>query len=217
MTTKPQTLLFDWDGTLVDSLQGIFAAHNHVRVTMGHPQWTWDEYKVHMRSSSRELYPQLYGDRAAEAIDVLYDFYGAHHLAGLSVLPHAPELLAAVRGQGIPMGVVSNKKHEMLLREAAHLGWGDYFGAALVGAGAAERDKPAADPVSMVLKIMNISPDPAAIWYVGDTITDLQTAQAANCNAVLVLNGEDKSALISEFSPYLVVQDCGELAAILQE
>ncbi|MBU0859918.1 MAG: HAD family hydrolase, partial [Alphaproteobacteria bacterium] len=194
-----------------------FAAHNHVRVQMGHPEWSWDEYKVHMRSSSRELYPKLYGDRSQEAIDVLYDFYGAHHLAGLEVLPYAAELLAAVHDHKIPMGVVSNKKHEMLLRESTHLGWDKYFGPALVGAGAAVKDKPAADPVSMVLKIMNIQPTQGTMWYVGDTITDMQTAQAANCNAVLVLNGEDKSDLISEFSPYLVVQDCRELARILAD
>jgi phosphoglycolate phosphatase-like HAD superfamily hydrolase len=105
----------------------------------------------------------------------------------------------------------------MLLRESTHLGWDKYFGEALVGAGAAAKDKPAADPVSMILKIMNIQPAQGTLWYVGDTITDMQTAQAANCNAVLVLNGEDKTDLISEFSPYLVVQDCRELARILAD
>ena len=40
----PQAVLLDWDGTLVNSMQGIFDAHNHVRVYMGHPAWTWDEY-----------------------------------------------------------------------------------------------------------------------------------------------------------------------------
>lgn len=212
---KPDLILFDWDGTLVNSLQGIFAAHNHVRAVMGYAPWSWDEYKVHMRSSSRELYPVLYGARAQEAIDVLYDHYGAHHLVGLEVLPYAGELLAAIQGRAIPMGVVSNKKHEMLLREAAHLGWDRYFGAAMVGAGAAARDKPAAEPVSMALKIMDFANDGGDLWYVGDTITDMQTAQAAGLKAVLVLQGENKDDLISEFSPYLVVQDCRELAAVL--
>ena len=69
---RPRAVLLDWDGTLVNSLQSIFDAHNHTRVAMGHPAWTWDEYKVHMRSSSRELYPKLYGDRSQEAMDILY-------------------------------------------------------------------------------------------------------------------------------------------------
>lgn len=213
---KPRFILFDWDGTLVDSLPGIFAAHNYVRKILGHREWSWDEYKLHMRSSSRELYPKLYGDRADEAIDILYEYYGTHHLAGLEVLPYAAELLALVEKMKLPMGVVSNKKHEMLLREAAHLGWDRYFAGAMIGAGAASRDKPAADPVTMALKIMNIVPQKGQVWYVGDTITDMQTAQAADCLAVLVLNGESKDDLISEFSPYLVVQDCRELAHILK-
>jgi phosphoglycolate phosphatase len=214
---KPRAVLLDWDGTLVDSLQSIFAAHNHTRVAMGHPAWTWDEYKVHMRQSSRELYPVLYGDRAQEAMDILYRHYGANHLAGLLELPFAGGLLAALQARGIPMGVVSNKKHEMLLRESAHLGWDHFFNGALVGAGAAEKDKPAREPVTKVLDAMTLAAPGGSIWYVGDTITDMQTAQAANCNAVLVLNGENKDDLISGFSPYLVVNDCRELADILAD
>ncbi len=198
-------------------MQGIFDAHNHTRVYMGHPAWTWDEYKGFMRSSSRELYPKLYGDRAQEAMDVLYDYYGAHHLQGLEELPGAADLLAAVHALNIPMGVVSNKKHEMLLREAAHLRWDHFFGGALVGAGVAAKDKPAPEPVHMVLDTMKIKENQGVIWYVGDTITDLQVAKAANCNAVLVLNGENKDDLISEFSPYLVVADCADLIRILAQ
>ena len=215
--TPPAVVLLDWDGTLVNSMQGIFEAHNHVRVYMGHPAWTWDEYKGFMRSSSRELYPQLYGDRAQEAMDVLYDYYGTHHLAGLTELPDAANLLAAIHALNIPMGVVSNKKHEMLVREAKHLGWDKYFGGALVGAGVAAKDKPAADPVHMVLDIMKVKPNQGLTWYIGDTITDLQVAKAANCNAVLVLHGENKDALISEFSPYLVVADCADLLKIMTQ
>lgn len=215
--TRPDVVLLDWDGTLVNSMQGIFDAHNHTRVYMGHPAWTWDEYKGFMRSSSRELYPKLYGDRAQEAMDVLYEYYGAHHLQGLEELPGAASLLAAVHALNIPMGVVSNKKHEMLLRESAHLGWDKYFGGALVGAGVAAKDKPAPEPVHMVLETMKIKENQGVIWYIGDTITDLQVARAANCNAVLVLNGEKKDDLISEFSPYLVVADCADLARILAQ
>ena len=215
--TTPQAVLLDWDGTLVNSMQGIFEAHNHVRVYMGNPAWTWEEYKGFMRSSSRELYPKLYGDRSQEAMDVLYEYYGAHHLQGLEELPDAANLLAAIHALNIPMGVVSNKKHEMLVREAKHLGWDRYFGGAMVGAGVAAKDKPAPEPVHMALDIMKIKPDQGLMWYIGDTITDLQVAKAANCNAVLVLHGENKDDLISEFSPYLVVADCGALIQILAQ
>lgn len=215
---RPRAVLLDWDGTLVDSLQSIYAAHNHTRVAMGHQAWSWDEYKNDiMQKSSRELYPKLYGDRAQEAMDILYAYYGANHLAGLLELPFAGNLLAAINLRGIPMGVVSNKKHEMLLRESTHLGWDRFFNGALIGAGAAEKDKPAPEPVSKVLAAMTVAATGGPIWYVGDTVTDMQTAQAANCNAVLVLNGENKEALISEFSPYLVVNDCRELAGFLAD
>lgn len=211
---RPTALLLDWDGTLVNSLQGIFDAHNHVRVIMGFPAWTWDEYKGHMRSSSRELYPKLYADRSEEAITVLYEYYGTHHLLGLEVLPHAEELLRRAQALGVPMAVVSNKRHDMLLREIDHLGWGHYFNGAVAGAGLAAKDKPAPDAVHHVLAHMNITPG-AGMWYAGDTITDMQLAQAVGCRAVLLLNGEGKEDLISEFSPYLVVEGCAALADAL--
>lgn len=214
---KPQAILFDWDGTLVDSLPGLFAAHNHVRVALGHPAWSWDEYMAEMHLSSRELYPRLYGDRAEEGIAMLFDHYHAIHLDNFEILPQAEELLQTIRAAGIPMALVSNKRHEILLREVAHLGWGHYFEDALVGAGAAAKDKPAADPVHMALQKRGIAPDAGTAWYVGDTVTDMRLAQAIDFKAVLVLNGEDKTPLISEFSPYLVVQDRAHMISILQD
>jgi phosphoglycolate phosphatase len=216
MMPSPKIVLFDWDGTLVNSLQGLFEAHNYVRDYLGHEPWTFDEYKTHMQFSSRELYPRLYGERAEEAIKILYDYYAKNHTNNMQIMPYAEQLLNLLKERKVPMGVVSNKRHDMLKKEVEHLGWGHYF-ESTVGAGVAEKDKPAADPVNYALNIMNIHEEPDNIWYIGDTVTDLQTAKAVKCKAILVLNGENKQDLISTYEPFLTADNCMDIVEYISE
>lgn len=206
----PKLILFDWDGTLVDTIDLLHNAHNHVRIGFDLPVWDRAEFYQNMRYSSRDLYPQLYGDKAEEAMEKLYSYYHDNHLEQLRVLPDAKALLSALKQSDIPMGVVSNKKHDYLLREIDHLGWQDFFFGAL-GSGAATRDKPAPDPVHMILKQDGVQTPMIDIWFIGDTETDLLTASAAGCSAILVTNGEDRSALAEQHQPAFIARDCQDI------
>lgn len=211
-THKPEAFFFDWDGTLVDTLPGLFRAHNAVREALGHPVWSMEEYTKHMHHSSRELYPRLYGDRSDEAIEMLFDFVTAHHLEDLSALPGAIALVESLRDAGVPFGIVSNKRDAVLHVEIAHMGWRD-LSVISIGAGIAARDKPSGDPILYATEKAGI--DIGKIWYIGDTIADLEAAAAAGCPCILITNGQDKSALIERYKPLHVVSDCHELAALL--
>ena len=180
----PRAILFDWDNTLVDSWPPIHAAMNATLAAMGHPVWTLDETRARVRRSLREAFPDMFGDRWEAARDVFYDSFRDHHLETLAARPGAGDMLAGIAGQGLYLGVVSNKMGSYLRREAAHLGWTDYFGR-LVGATDAPRDKPAVDPVALALAGSGVSPGPE-VWFVGDTAIDMACARNAGCFAVLV-------------------------------
>lgn len=212
---RPAAILFDWDGTLVNTLPGLRIAHNYVRTSYGFDDWTEAEFRANLRHSARELYPRIYKENAPEAIERLYDFVKKNHLTTLEVIEGAEDVLQALRTTGIPSALISNKRHDVLMREVEHLGWTSYFGAC-VGAGQAARDKPEADPVVLAMQRAGFVIDPGETWYVGDTITDLQVAQAYGCKAVLLLDGEDKRALIDDFAPYLVLSDCEALADLIR-
>lgn len=205
----PEAVFFDWDGTLVDTLPWLLSAHNHVRAYLELPEWSSAEFREYVRYSSRELYGPLYGSRADEALGVLRDFTEKNHLSDLKTLPDAAELLEFLRAAKVPVGLVSNKRHEFLVREVAHLGWDDYF-AAVVGAGVAARDKPAADPLILALSRCDLTPGPG-IWYVGDSETDMLTARAAGCSAILVRHHHDNAHLAERFAPEAVFDDCRNL------
>lgn len=211
---KPSAVFFDWDGTLVNTLPFLLAAHNHVRVQLGHHPWEVNEFKGHVRYSSRELYGPLYGERAKEALEILRIFMEENHLARLEVLPDALELLEFLKDENIPAAIISNKRHEFLEREVSHLGW-NHLSQICIGAGVAAKDKPAPDPLLMALEKCRLEPG-ADIWYVGDSETDIRTAQAARCSAILVRHHHDNEHLIKEFNPFKVFDNCRALQACIE-
>lgn len=211
----PKAVLFDWDGTLVDTIPGLRMAHNHVRRQMGFPDWTEEQFWENLKRSARELYPDVYGEKSAIALEILYDFVEKNHLDYLSELHNARALLELLSSLEIPCGVVSNKRHEYLIREINHLGWRDFFFDAM-GAGIATRDKPAADPLFLMLDRTSRGLLPQEVWMVGDTETDLAAGAAAGCPTVLLTHDKDQGALIRQYSPSYVLRNCGELLALLK-
>lgn len=132
---KYSSVFFDWDGTLVNSLEVIVRAHNHVRVAFGLEPWEMIDYFGTASQSARDLYPKIYGDNGADALKMVYAYLEEHGSAQMKAIGRcraaAPGLPEA---KGIVMGVVSNKSHHLLLAEIKHMGWDHYF-ASIVGAG----------------------------------------------------------------------------------
>jgi phosphoglycolate phosphatase len=182
--TRPRAAIFDWDNTLIDSWAIIHDAMNVTLGAMGHPLWSYDDTITRVRRSLREAFPEMFGERWEEARDIFYGRFRAIHLDALKALPGAESLIARLAGQGIWLGIVSNKNGDHLRAEAKHLGWERYFGR-IVGATDAPRDKPAPDPVHMALNGSGIAPGDE-VWFVGDTAIDMECAKNSGCVPVLV-------------------------------
>ncbi len=206
----PKAMFFDWDGTLVDSFQSLCNAHNYVRDWYGLEKLTPEQHKDNMKYSGRELYPKIYGDRAQEALDKVLEYFLIHGYADLKPMTGAEKILRALADDGMPLAVISNKRHEVLVGEMAHIGWAPLF-RKFVGAGYGEHDKPAPDALLRMRQELGINGDPAEIWYIGDTEPDLRASQAAGFTAVLLLQNHDKSALIEQYQPALALPGCGEI------
>ncbi|MCB9995666.1 MAG: HAD family hydrolase [Rhodospirillales bacterium] len=215
MIQQPKAVFFDWDGTLVDTLPWLLTAHNHVRSALGYEPWTAEEFKKIIRYSSRELYGQLYGEQESRAHDLLTAYMEAHHLDNLHVLADVRPMLEYLNDMGIPTGIVSNKRHSFLIREVSHLGWDPLF-RILIGAGFTKKDKPAAEPLLKALESCDLQPG-ADIWYIGDSETDMLTAQAAGCSAALIRHHHDNEHLIETYSPTYVLDNCGDLLNLLRK
>lgn len=203
-----KAVIFDWDGTLVDTCGLILDAHNHVREAFGHEVWTMEHFLGQASKSAREYYPEVYGDKADEAQTILYDYVGKHHLNYLKPMNMAQEILQQIQ---LPIGIVSNKKYTTLNIEVDAMGWRSHFHS-IIGAGQAERDKPSPLPLLMGLAEIDASLTPPDILYVGDTETDLLTAQNAGCDAVFIQSEAPRPDLIEKYAPAHAFDDLKSFA-----
>ncbi|MFO1062114.1 MAG: HAD family hydrolase [Dongiaceae bacterium] len=212
---RPSAILFDWDNTLVDNWAVIHEALNAALGHMGHPLWTLAETRARVRASARDSFPAMFGERWREAERVFYDAFMAQHLQRLQPMAGALPMLQRLAGDGIHLAVVSNKKGAVLRREAEHLGWTGHFGR-LVGAGDAERDKPAREPVVLALAGAGLAPGPG-IWFVGDTDIDIECGANSGCSTVLLRAEPPGAHEFVRHRPDRHVADCAGLVALIEE
>ncbi|MDG2243763.1 MAG: HAD hydrolase-like protein [Rhodospirillaceae bacterium] len=181
---KPEAVLFDWDGTLVDSHPVLAAAMNHTLEFYGRAPWTYEEWQAWLGLSARDAFPKEFGDDWEDAQKIYLDAYGKLHLEKIQLLEGATELITMLVNESLPLAVVSNKTGHYLRAEAAHFGW-DYTFVTLVGSGDSRADKPAADPIHDAMRSMNLQPGETT-WFIGDNEVDVACGRAAGCTTILV-------------------------------
>lgn len=205
---SPRAILFDWDNTLVDTWVTIHEALNFLMRAMDRPEWSLAETREKVRLSLREAFPLYFGKRWEEARDIYLDRFRAIHLERLTPLPGREAMLRNLAGQGVYLGVVSNKTGELLRREVACLGWSDLFGS-IIGAGDAPLDKPACDPIHMALASSGV-PAGEEVWFVGDTAIDMECAENSGCVAIFLghsASAEEFAREFARFAPRLCFAD----------
>ncbi|HRJ11970.1 MAG TPA: HAD hydrolase-like protein [Alphaproteobacteria bacterium] len=205
MLPKPRAILFDWDGTMVDTWKAIIAAYNITRIAMGMDPWDETTARHNIRKSWRDAFPEVFGDRWEEASKIYREQYGALNQDHIEPMRGAFELLDDIKQLGIYCAVVSNKSGPFLREEVKYFNWGQHF-TCVVGAGDAKRDKPHGDPVLMALGASGIIPGPD-VWFVGDTGMDMQTAYATGCTPILVSGFNLRQGELENYPPHAEFDD----------
>ncbi len=209
--SPPQALIFDWDNTLVDSWGAIAEAMNYTRKAFNLPLWSLDEVRANCTRAARDSFPEWFGEKWKKAYDIYYQgFDEVRRKRKITPLAGAVELLQWLKQEGLPTFVVSNKRGDYLRIEADKLNWQEYF-VAIVGAQDAPRDKPHRDHVDHALDKGGIAAS-EAVWFVGDSETDMLCARNAGCTPILIgdrVNAE-KLAVTHAFD------DCAALNLLLK-
>ncbi|MGH7739015.1 MAG: HAD family hydrolase [bacterium] len=210
-------VLFDLDGTLIDSKKDIAAAANAARVhfgmtplpletVMGFIGWGID----HLNQKTLGLEDPA---RLAEGLEVLKAHYRDHCVDQTTLFPGVMELLNDLKNRGIKMGLVSNKPHEFTLITLDKLGLSPYFGVAL-GADATEFKKPHPGPLREALKRLDAQAESSVM--IGDSPVDAQAAQAVPMRVGLVSQGFVDPIYLKESHPDWLVESLFEFIAILK-
>ena len=184
-------ILWDLDGTLIDTLEDLAEAVNHALKLRGLPLHGVDEYRKMVGHGVRNLVKQALEASAQEINDQLVDealadfkeYYQAHIDVHTRPYPGMPELLSELQAKGIKMAVASNKFQEgteYLIKEF----FPDIQFVAILGNRPGYPLKPEPAIVEEVLSKGNIGPEDAVM--VGDSPTDMRTAANGGIEAIAV-------------------------------
>lgn len=173
---KPIAVLFDWDGTLVDSMGLICVSMEKAFDAVKMPVPNELARKLHSPDFMKEHFPEDIHDDVEK---IYRNHYNTLASDGLNILPDAEKTLQIIHEHGIKMAVVSNKLAKCVVEEIKKLGWERYF-VSIIGSGMLAEDKPSPLPALTALEDMDLQPS-EDVWFVGDTATDMTTAYNAGC------------------------------------
>jgi pyrophosphatase PpaX len=179
-------VLFDLDGTVIDSGGIILASMRHATQTVLERAYSDDELMVNVGGPGLEEQMHAF---APEQVDELVRVYRAHNEplhATLQAFPGVDETLHQLKAEGRRLGVVTAKKRSTVALAFAQLPLAPLF-EAVVGGDETVLHKPNPEPLLLGLERLGAHPDEAA--YVGDSPYDMQAARAAGMFAVGVTWG----------------------------
>jgi len=177
-----QAILFDWDGTLVDSLGAFQHANAAVMAAFGLP---WDEaiYRRNYAPDWRLMYTNLGvpSDRLDEANELWHTtFAGAEDVIAFEGVAGA---LARLHGAGCGLGIVTAGDRVIVEPQLARTGLGPLLPVRVFGDDLAVH-KPDPAPLRRALELLGLAGRPESVAYVGDAPTDMLMARAVGVRAV---------------------------------
>jgi phosphoglycolate phosphatase len=210
-------LLFDLDGTLVDSLPDIASALNHALAGAGLQEVPLDVVRTLVGEGVLRLVEKALAlqraDRDAQALarDVVAE-YSAKPCVKTRVFDGVEELLAQLRGQGVRLAVLTNKVGSVARDLLAELHLKDRFDA-IVGEGDGYTRKPS--PEAALALIGQFGTSPGRTLMIGDGLPDVVMAHAAGCPVAAVTWGYgDRGALEKERPEFIVDAPAGLIAIV---
>lgn len=209
-------VIFDLDGTLLNTLGDLRAATNHALEVRGLPPHSMEEIRQFIGNGIRLLICRAMPEGTPEAeIDAALDDFKAYYAAHIHdrTVPYdgIPQLLTALRKRGIKVAVLSNKidSASQQLIEYFFPGKTDVVFGEHVGV----PRKP--DPTSCRMVMQQLGVQPEQVLYVGDSGTDMQTAKNAGLYAVGVTWGFRSKEVLLEHGADILVHRPEQILQIL--
>jgi pyrophosphatase PpaX len=208
-------VLFDWDGTLLDSREALLRAwHGASEEVLGRrfPATPGEEHVIFTQPGSR-AFPYAAGDRE-RADRLAAAFQREYERSGRLVrpFPGIVEALRRLRAAGIRMGVVTSKSRRRYQVDAERIGVLE-----LVDAAVCQEDCPVhkPDPAPVLRALEQLAVEPEAAVMVGDTPVDLAAGAAAGAEVVGVSWGASEARALSEAGASGVARSAEELVELL--
>ena len=210
-------VIFDLDGTLLDTAEDLTAACNAVCRHNGWREYGRDEILAMVGNGNRLLIQRLSppeareGEKLEESIGVFREYYDAHCADRTAPYPGVPEVLRALRDAGIKVGVLSNKWHPFTKKLIEH-----YFpGLADAVRGKEDGVPTKPDPAAVRLTLRDLGCAAEEGAFVGDSSVDVETARNAGMLCCAVSWGFRSRASLEAAGPDHISDSAEDLLAYL--
>lgn len=203
-----RAVLFDLDGTLMDSTDAIVDSWYHTFDTIGQARPARQAIIGSIGFPLRMQFPMLTDHDVDECIRIYRAHYTAHSAPKTFLLPGASEMLADFAARGLRMGFVTSKKREAAEMLLAHLGALHYMDAR-IGPREVIHHKPHPEPVEKAMATLGVGPRETV--FVGDMHFDVLAGLAAGVTALAVTTGYETREQLEALTPHGVYDSLWEV------
>jgi len=213
----PRLVMFDLDGTLLDSVPDLAAAIDKTLLLLGQPaagiesvrDWVGNGARVLVRRALAGGLQHEHVDEvdAQQALELFMHHYAESHRL-TEVYPGVRQTLDWLRGQQVELAIVTNKPERFVAPLLDEKGLGGYF-RWIIGGDTLPQQKP--DPAALLHVMQLAKVDAAQALFVGDSRNDVLAAKAAGVTCVALSYGYNHGRPIAEENPARVLDNLSEL------
>lgn len=208
---KYRVVIFDWDGTLMNSEARIVDAIQTAAKECGLPVLSYDDSKQIIGLSLEKAILGLYPDLNQSEVVAMSEAYSQNFLEDSTVemvpFDGAEALLLNLRMQGVKTAIATGKSRRGLNAVLEETGFGSYFDMTRTPVESASKPNPLM--LEQILQELDVKVEEAVM--IGDTTFDMEMAQNINMDRVALSHGVHQTEVLSEFDPVATLDSLHEL------
>lgn len=223
--TNKKLIIFDLDGTLIDSSDDLATAINYMLSSLGRANFSLDT--IHhwvgngaqtlvkrALSGKSEIDPTLDEVLFEKALKIFLEFYSTNLAVKTITYPHVHTTLDRLKNNGLTLAIVTNKPFDFVEPILSALALENYF-ELILGGDSLSKKKPDPEPLLYVCNKLNISTKQTVM--VGDSKNDIISAKSANIDSIALTYGYNYGECISIYKPNAIFDNFSDILSLCIE
>jgi phosphoglycolate phosphatase len=213
--TEKKLIIFDFDGTLIDSVPDLAASVNFMLSKLCRPTHSVDVIREWVGNGAATLVKralvakqefleeEINKNLFEQALPIFLEHYEANSCVETFLYESVQDTLEVLKGRGFTMAIVTNKPYKFIAPILNSLGIDEYFDL-LIGADSLEAKKPSPEPLLHVMKQLSCTKEESLM--VGDSKNDIIAAKNADIDSIAVSYGYNYGQDITLYDPTVVIK-----------
>lgn len=215
MTNK--MVIFDMDGTLIDSFRDLQVTLNEVRILLGLEVIDQNKIKGAIGASLKGMIQKLFDDcpeKVNEAIEIFKEIYHKHIVDNTVPYNGIYNIIETLKKKGMMVGVLSNKPSELVRIPLYHFKISSLMDF-IYGGDSFEERKPSGEPIKRIINYFEVEPKDAVI--IGDSFIDIEAGKNAGIRTIAVTYGYSSLKELEKCNPDFTVDYPAQIIEALEE